>query len=137
MLGPTLCGCSLGECLDLLEGEGGASIGAVTIPALAFVDDMNTINTKVRDVHSSHEKTVWFSTKKNQPLNEEKCEILCVNSSEGDVVPTISVNNKMVKNVDKIIYVGDAFDKKGSNNTMTNERIGIERGAITENSVND
>ena len=123
VLGPTLCGCSLGECLDVLEGEGGASIGAVTIPALAFVDDMNTMNTNVRDVHTSHDKTVWFSKRKNQPLNEDKCEILCVNSSEGDVVPTLSVNDKMVKSVDEIMYIGDSFNRKGSNNDLVNDRI--------------
>ena len=123
VLGPTLCGCSLGECLDLLEGKGGATIGNVSIPALAFVDDMNTLNTKVSDVHSSHENTLWFSKKKNQPLNGDKCEIMCVNSSDGDVVPTISVNGKPVKNVEKIIYIGDGFNRKGSNKDLINDRI--------------
>ena len=121
VIGPTLCGASLGECLDLHEG-GGASIGIVSIPALAFVDDINSMETSVRNVHSSHEKTVWFSEKKNQPLNDEKCEILCINSSPGDVVPTLVVNDKEVKNVDTITYVGDVFNEKGNNSDLIKDR---------------
>ena len=47
--GPSLCCSSLGECLDIYEG--GAQIGSVQIPALAFVDDINSMATSIRDVH--------------------------------------------------------------------------------------
>ena len=123
VLGPTLCGGSLGECLDLLDEGNGASIGNVSIPALAFVDDMNCMETKVNKIHRAHEKTVWFAEKKDQPLNEEKCEIMCVNSSDGDVVPVLEVQSKVVKNVENICYVGDFFNIKGNNNDLIQDRI--------------
>ena len=122
VMGPPLCSSSLGECLDEHDG-GGATIGNVSIPALAFDDDMNSLETKIRRVHSSHETTIWFSEKKNQPLNEDKCCILCVNDKPGDVTPTLEVNGREMDRVDKITYIGDVFNRWGNNNDLIADRV--------------
>ena len=69
VMGPPLCSASLGEVLDDLEG--GASVGKVNIPAILFVDDLNSTQTDIRRVHASHDSIIMFSKKKNQPLNKE------------------------------------------------------------------
>jgi hypothetical protein len=83
---------------------------------------------KLHKVHESHEKTVWFSQRKNQPLNKKKCEIMCVNNAPGDVVPVLEIEGHEVLHVPKIKYVGDYFNNKGNNNDLINDRT--TRGLI-------
>ena len=126
--GPSLCCSSLGECLDIYEG--GAQIGSVQIPALAFVDDINTMATSIRDVHESHDKTVWFSERKNQPLHEGKCEVICINASLGDAVPVLTIKGKPVLEKDKIVYVGDTFNKRGNCKDLILDRVSKGIGCL-------
>ena len=119
--GPSLCCSSLGEVLDLHRG-GGVPVGSVSVPTLAFVDDINNLQTKISEVHSAHEKTIWFSKRKNQPLNKGKCEVMCVNTAPGDAVPELYIEDHPVKCTDKIKYVGDVFNQKGSNKDLIDDR---------------
>ena len=88
-MGPMLCGCSGGEYLDE-RNDGGASIGDITIPALAFVDDIVNMETEISKVHMAHGSTVLFSEVKNQPLVEKKCVAMCVNDSGTKGIPLTS-----------------------------------------------
>ncbi len=121
VLGPALCSASLGEVLDELEG--GASIGDMNIPALLFVDDLNSTQTDIRRVHSSHNTVVHFSQKKNQPLNKGKCCVLPVNKKPGGVCPVLKIDDHQLEEVVKVGYVGDFFNTKGNNNDLIQDRV--------------
>ena len=63
-------------------------------------------------------------------FSEEKCELLKVNSKEGDA--TIQVNRTSVKIVRVVRYLGDHFNFKGNTKDLCNERVKKAKGTITE-----
>ena len=71
VLGPTLCSASTAEYIEENK-SGGLEIGGMSINSLVFVDDITNINTKIEEVHESHESLVWFMEKKRLILNEDK-----------------------------------------------------------------
>ena len=119
---PPICSVSVGECCQELV-KGGASIGSYTIKSLAFVDDIMGINTTIDDVHHSHDTICFFSSKKKMPLNETKCNILTINNKSPHAVPVLMVNGKQMVHADKIKYLGDIFNKNGSNHDLIEDRI--------------
>ena len=63
-------------------------------------------------------------------FSEEKCELLKVNSKVGDA--TIQVNEKSVKTVRVVRYLGDHFNCKGNNKDLCKERVKKATGTIIE-----
>ena len=121
VIGPSLCSASLGEVIDDLEG--GVAVGDLNIPAILFVDDLNSTQTDIRRVHSSHESIILFSKKKNQPLNKEKCCILTINKQPGGVCPILMIDDHQLEEVEKVKYVGDVFNNKGNNKDLIKDRV--------------
>ena len=121
VMGPALCSASLGEVINDLDG--GASVGKVNIPAILFVDDLNSTQTDIRRVHNAHDSIVLFSRKKNQPLNKNKCCVLTVNKKPGGVCPVLKIDDHQLEEVVRTQYVGDYFNNKGNNNDLVSDRV--------------
>ena len=76
------------------------------------------MNNKIIE-HIQHEKRLMFS--------EEKCELLKVNSKVGDA--TIQANEKSVKTVRVVCYLGDHFNSK---RIFVKKRVKKATGTIIE-----
>ena len=122
VLGPILSSASIAECCDEIV-SGGASIGELILRILAFVDDLLGLNHHHKDVHESHAFITAFADKKRMGLNEEKCVILPVNVPDSMAVPVLLVNGREMDVVDFAKYLGDIFNKKGTNMDMIDERV--------------
>ena len=109
----SLCSASTGEFCDEHK-EGGVQIGTTRINSLAYVDDLTTTNTNSSDASNSHEKVCFFSDKKKQPLNEDKCFLLPINLRQCDPIPTQIVNGKEVVVKEKAPYLGDIFNTRAT-----------------------
>ena len=127
VLGPVLNNCSL----DRIPVEShGYFLGSVEIKLIEFVDDIADpnegqlsaqMNNKIID-HIQHERRLMFS--------EEKCELLKVNNKVGDA--TIQVNEKSVKTVRVVRYLGDHFNCKRNNKDLCKEWVKKATGTIIE-----
>ena len=104
----------------------GYFLGSVEIIAIEFVDDIADpnegqlpaqMNNKIIE-HTQHEKRLMFS--------EEKYELLKVNSEVGDA--TIQLNEKSVKPVRVVHYLGDNFNIKDNNKGLCKEHIKRPKG---------
>ena len=122
VLGPILSSASVAECCDEIV-SGGASIGELMLRILAFVDDLLGLNHYHKDVHESHECITAFADKKRMGLNEDKCVILPVNVPDSMAVPVLVVNGKEMDIVEFAKYLGDVFNRKGTNSDMIDERV--------------
>ena len=121
VLASCLCCATTAEFCDELKG-GGMPIGRIIINSLAYVDDLLTVNNNVVDSNGGHKNVVFFSDKKKQPLNEDKCVLLPVNCKKTDAIPIQEVNGKQVQIVDKAKYLGDIFNKKGDYKDLMDDR---------------
>ena len=118
--GGVLCSASTAEVTQENLGKG-CQIGLSNIRALAFVDDIAACNTEIPDVYQSHSKITWFSDKKRLPLNIPKCMLLAINATE--VIPRLKINEVLLKIVERAIYLGDTFNKDGSNTDLITDRV--------------
>ena len=96
--GGLLCVASLAEIIKENLGIG-FQIGAAVLKALAFVDDIITLNHNHIDAYTAHESVVWFSAKKRLTLNAPKCMSLIINKQAETVVPRLKVKNIIVPTV--------------------------------------
>lgn len=120
--GGILCSASTGEVQQEIK-RGGTQVGTSIIQVLVYVDDIATVNENISDVHYSHGRVVWFSCKKRLSLSGGKCIVLCVNLKPSDVIPRLLIDNKPLPTKDVAVYLGDHFNKQGSNKDLIEERI--------------
>ena len=118
---PPMCSASVAECCDE-QRKGGASIGALTVRSLAFMDDLLGMNETIRDVHTSHENVTFFSKKKKAPLNEDKCICMVINSKSPHPHPILAIKKKIMKIVEESKSLGDVFNSKGNNKSLLRDR---------------
>ena len=121
VIAPTLCSASVAELCDE-EIDGGMAIGTAKIGPLAYVDDLTTINTNIKDAISSNVSVCFFSDRKKQPLNETKCYLLPINVKPHDVVPTQFVNGLQVVVKSLVQCLGDIFNSKGDYSDLIKDR---------------
>ena len=120
--GGALCVASTAEiCLEEL-GKG-YQIGTAILKALAFVDDIATLNKNHQDTYQSHERVKWFSDKKRLLLNALKCLLLCINLKTSDVVPRLTIGDTPLKVVELAQYLGDIFNATGTNEDLVEDRV--------------
>ncbi len=117
----SLCSATTGEFCDE-HTSGGVQVGGTKINALAYVDDLTTANVKASDATHSNKKVCFFSDKKKQPLNEDKCFLLPLFLKQSDPIPTQLVNGKAVKIKDKAPYLGDIFNNRGTYKDLIDDR---------------
>ena len=56
-------------------------------------------------------------------LSGKKCLVLCVNGRAADAVPHLTVNSTVIEVKEVAVYLGDIFNRKGSNNDMIEDRV--------------
>ena len=127
--GGVLCSASTGEVTQQDLGAG-CQVGLATIKALTFVDDIASTNTEVDSTYISHDSIVWFSKKKRIPLNIPKCMGLGVNLKTTDVLPRLKIDGQLIKWTDVAVYLGDDFNKAGTNKHLIEERVKKGRACI-------
>ena len=122
VLAPTMCSSSVGEVCDE-DTQGGVAVGPVVIGPMAFVDDITSMNSNVKDAVTSNEQICFFSDKKKQPLNEKKCYLLPINLNSKDAIPIQYVNGQRVAVKSSVECLGDIFNTKGNYDDLVSERI--------------
>ena len=120
--GGILCTASTAEVVDERLGNG-TQIGRCALKALTFVDDIAGSNNEVFDTYSSHQKVVWFSSKKRLTLNGPKCMIMGINLKAKDSIPRLKIDGKPIPVVEKAKYLGDMFNKLGNNSDLIDNRV--------------
>ena len=110
---------------------------SVTVPPLAFIDDLLAISKAGID---SMESNVYLTTKvqlKRMNFNtgsktkKSKCEVMHVGRSKEKSVE-LRANDKVMENVTKISYLGDKVSQTGKHNSNIKARIGKGLGIISE-----
>ena len=99
------------------------AVGTAVTGPLAFVDDITSMNTNIKDAVNSNEKICFFSNRKKQPLNESKCYLLPVNTKPVDGIPIQYVNGQRVTVVSEAKCLGDIFNSKGDMNDLVRDRV--------------
>ena len=127
--GSKLCCATTAE-ISKEDTSGGASVGSVTIHSTLYVDDCNRFNTNIDDVIVSHHRFLNFSNRKRAPLNGEKCVLLPINKKAHTAIPTLMIENHIMKEVDKATVLGDIFNNKGNNNDLIAARAKSGKGII-------
>jgi hypothetical protein len=127
--GPKLCCASTAEICDE-DNEGGASVGTMSLLSSLYVDDCNRINTDINDTVVNHNKFLFFSKRKRQPFNAEKCVILMVNKQTHDSCPTLEVQGHTMKEVTETKIVGDIFNRKGNKDALVAARTINIKGVV-------
>ena len=120
--GSTLCSASTGELSSELT-SGGTQIGLSSIRSLIYVDDVATANNYTQDVYTSHSQVMWFSDRKRLELNGPKTLLLPVNLKPTDVVPQLKIGDTIVEVKDVGPYLGDQFNKSGTNVDLIEDRV--------------
>ena len=118
VLASDICSVSTGE-ICLTEGT---PVGLLSLPPLAFVDDIATLNTKVKDVMASHARMIGFGKLKKLVLNETKCYGLLINEKKNETFPNLYINDELIQSVNSTKYLGDILNRKNSNEDMIIER---------------
>ena len=127
--GGALCVASTAEVTQEDLGQG-CQIGALNIKALAFVDDMLAANRNPRNSYISHKNIEWFSDKKRLSLNGPKCVQLGINTKITDVTPRLKIGDTVLESVDCATYVGDQFNRGGTNKDLIEERVKKGKGCL-------
>lgn len=120
--GGALCVASLAEVLEEDLGKG-YQIGDAILRALAFVDDIATINKDHINAYKSHRNVVWFSAKKRLLLNALKCVLLCINVKAHHVIPRLKIDDAAILTKECATYLGDIFNTAGNNKDLIEDRI--------------
>ena len=120
--GGALCVSSTAEISEEDLGKG-YQIGTSILKALAFVDDIATLNKNHMDTYQSHERVKWFSDKKRLLLNALKCLLLCINVRNTDVTPRLTIGDTTLKVVKSASYLGDVFNSTGTNEDLIIDRV--------------
>ena len=120
VLGPILCSGSTGEYCGRNEG---VPVGDMTLSSLLFVDDvLDMTETEVKRVRA-HEQAVIFTKENNLSLSGTKCYCLAMNNGGNLPEPMVIDGNKKVTPCHEIVYLGDVFDDKGTNEGLIRDRI--------------
>ena len=118
VLGPVLSNCSLDR---ILVESHGYFLGSVEIKPIEFVDDIADPNEGQLSAQMTNKITEHIQHERRLMFSEEKCELLKVNSKEGD--ETIQANGKSVKTVRVVRYLGDHFNFKGNYKDLCKGRV--------------
>ena len=127
--GPKLCCASTAEICNE-DNEGGASVGSMSLLSSLYVDDCNRINTDINDTVVNHNKFLFFSKRKRQPFNAEKCVILMVNKQRHDSCPTLEIEDHTLNEVTETKIVGDIYNRKGNKDALVAGRISDMKGVV-------
>ena len=120
VLASNICSVSTAEICDV---DSSTPIGMLSLPPLAFVDDIAKLNVTENEVRSSHARTVSFSKLKKLEVNETKCYGLAINGKKHPPFPALYVNEKVIKVEKATKYLGDIINHKNNNEDMLCEKV--------------
>ena len=127
VLGPILNNCSL----DRICKEGnGYQFGQANIKPLEFVDDLADPNHSSMSAHVSNSVIEQIQFEKRLKFSAKKCELLAIGSD--DTGYTLDVNDRTIKHVSTVKYLGDILNAQGSNVDMIKSRVDRCHGSVTE-----
>ena len=132
VLGPFLCSTSIGDyCKDKMNPDSGTSVGKVEIRPLAFMDDLDDINTLPSRMINSNNNAVHFEKLRRLQFGTDKCEILKV-GKKMVTLPKLELHGEEIEEKKVVKYLGDYFNSKGDNSDLVDKRIGPITSTITD-----
>ena len=132
VLGSVLCSTSVCEyCKDEVNLDQGTFVGKVEIRQLAFVDDLNDINTLPSRMINSNSNAVHFEKLRRLQFGTDKCEMLKV-GKKMVTLPKLELHGEEIEEKKAAKYLGDYFDSKGDNSDLVDKRIGSITSAMTD-----
>ena len=121
VLGSILCSSSTGE---YCGKNIGVAVGTMILASLLYVDDIIDLSNNASECLRSHENALSFSDKKKLSLSGTKCFNMVVNpDSQNEPLSMQIDNDKVVVIADSIVYLGDVFDSRGSNEGLIKDRV--------------
>ena len=121
VLGSVLCSSSTGEYCD---ENTGIKLGEAEISSLLYVDDIIDLSQTLNDCIKAHKNALLFSLRKKLSLSGTKCFNMVLNQDNNNKPPILTIDEKKkVVNTEEIVYLGDVFDSKGTNDGLIKDRI--------------
>ena len=127
VLGPQLCKVSTAE---YGSDTPGYQLVSVNIKPPIFVDDILNILGNIADMSEAHRKAVLFALRKRINFGVLKCIIMIVNAKKSDVPPVLEIDGHILAQEDKAKYVGDIFNKQGTNADLIEDRVKKGKGKM-------
>ena len=94
--------------------DSGTFVGKVEIRPLAFMDDLNNINTLPRRMINSNNNAVHFEKLCRLQFGTDKCGILKV-GKKMVTLPKLQLHGEEIEEKKVVKYLGDYFNSKGDN----------------------
>ena len=120
VLGPVLCSSSTAE---YCGKNIGVAVLDTIISSLLWVDDTADLSTSKGDAEMSHENAVLFGRRKKSPYSKKKCKTMVINGKTKDLPADLYIEEVKVEVVEKIVYLGDVVNNKGSNSHLIEDRV--------------
>ena len=132
VLGPVLCSTSIGDyCKDKINPDSGTFVEKVEIRPLAFMDDLNDINTLPSRMINLNNNAVHFEKLRRLQFGTDKCEILKV-GKKMVTLPKLELHAEEIEEKKVVKYLGDYFNSKGDISDLVDKRIGSITSTITD-----
>ena len=97
---------------------GGGKIDDIQISSLLYADNTIDVNSNIiNSTVESHQKITYFTNSNSLTLSSDKCFIMIKQIYNG-WIPTLKVDQGIVKCVTSTNYLDDIINKKGTNNDM-------------------
>ena len=129
--GPPMCSTSTAEFVAMNKVRG-FPIGGTSISSMILVDDVLNANSCPGDVITSHDNMENFSMLKRAPLNGSKCYVLPVNTKHPFTIPCLKHGNLNLDVVEKVLYLGNMFNRKGDNKDKIKDRVQKSKTCMIE-----
>ena len=120
VLGPVLCSTSTAEYCGTNTG---VAVLDTIVSSLLWVDDTADLSTCKLDAEESHENAVLFGRKKKSPYSKKKCKTMVINGKKKDLPADLFIENVKLEVTQKIVYLGDVVNSKGTNSDLIADRI--------------
>jgi hypothetical protein len=121
VLGSILCSSTTGEYCDMNVG---VAVGTMILASLLYVDDIIDLSINTNECIKAHENALTFSNKKKLSLSGSKCFNMVVNQNDENLPLNLDIDEiKKVVVAEEIIYLGDVFDEKGTNDGLIQDRV--------------
>ena len=101
----------------------GVCVGTAQVSSLLYVDDTIDISGSSHDAETAHTNALVFEKKKKLTYSITKCKTMKMNSKKKDATPNLYIGEEKIEEVEKIIYLGDIINNKGSNSDLIEDRV--------------
>ena len=120
VLGPILCSSSTAE---YCGKNTGVAVLDTTISSLLWVDDTADLSNCKSDAEESHQNAVGFGREKKSSYSKKKCKTMVINGKKDSSPPDLYIEEVKMEVAEKIVYLGDVVNSKGTNADLIEDRI--------------